>query len=544
MKASNITRIAFLLSLLFLVPALSAGSNATPVINVSASLSGATVNLNGNIYATAVNATGIAASINLQDTTISWGDPENNTITTLQECEAYCSHQYPQPGNYTIFIDAVDSFGNINQQYLNVSIASGAPTSTNSTPPAIEVSASVSGNIVNLSGNIYARSIAPNGVHATINAQATHIFWGDPDNSTNTTLSECYSYCGHAYSQSGSYQIKVFAIDSLNYSSSQSLQVLLSNSSGSSAPPIIQVSGQVAGNLATLNGTIYANAVNSQGAKATMNTQATTISWGDPQNSTNSTMAQCETYCSHAYSQAGTYIITISALDSFGDHSSKQIQLTAGSNSAPSQNGAKPSIDVSTSVSGDMITLNGNIWANAVDSSGVSASMDAQQTTIYWGDQNNLTTTTMAQCEAYCGHTYSKSGNYEITIDAVDSFGNTNQESLYATTAVNESSTVQITGEFAKPSIAVNASVNGSTANLSGSIWANAINAFGQRAQINAQLTTIAWGDPNTPTTSTLQQCESSCAHTYSQPGNYTISIEAVDGFGNSAVDYIKVSVS
>lgn len=83
-----------------------------------------------------------------------------------------------------------------------------------------------------------------------------------------------------------------------------------------------------------------------------------------------------------------------------------------------------PTIAVTTEISGLSVTLNGNIYANAVNQQGQKATMDAQDTTIIWGD--GYTSTTLATCATSCSHMYPKSGSYTITIIAVDTIGNKN----------------------------------------------------------------------------------------------------------------------
>jgi hypothetical protein len=87
-----------------------------------------------------------------------------------------------------------------------------------------------------------------------------------------------------------------------------------------------------------------------------------------------------------------------------------------------------PTIAVTTEISGLSVTLNGNIYANAVNQQGQKATMDAQDTTIIWGD--GYTSTTLATCATSCSHTYPKSGSYTITIIAVDTIGNKNTNDI------------------------------------------------------------------------------------------------------------------
>ncbi|MDE1824794.1 MAG: PKD domain-containing protein [Candidatus Micrarchaeota archaeon] len=576
------------------------GPSSVPTISVTTSTTGYTVSLNGNIYANAQKISG-KATMDTQNTIISWGDHNNLTTTTLQECEAgSCNHTYSSKGTYTIGIVAVDSFGNKNYASLQATVpsssSSGSTASSSSqtsptAPPVIEVTAAFTGNVVQLNGSIYAKAVSSSGTPAVMNTQETKVSWGDPSNLSTTTMAQCATYCGHQYSQPGNYIITIVALDNLGNTAQKPIPITIpSNSSGSTTsgsqgsipnptlPPTISVAANVSGATVTLNGSIYSNAVGTNGQNAVMNTQGTRIYWDDPNNLSTTTMAQCATYCGHTYLQSGTYIITIEAIDSLRNTAQNELTVTVSSSASSSTSGnsgsvpgcgnpflpcasanstyynatSKPIIVISTSTIGYLVSLSGNIYASASTQSGTDAVMNTQGTKIYWGDPNNLSTTTMAQCATYCSHYYSQSGAYTITIEAIDSFNNTQQQFLsvrvpnVSTSSGSSSNTTFANANpNAQPSIQVSVtSTSGQMAQLGGNIWANAVGYNGTSASINSQNTKVYWGDENNLTATTLTQCYSYCGHYYSQPGSYTITVEAVDNFGNTAQKYINVYIT
>lgn len=121
--------------------------------------------------------------------------------------------------------------------------------------------------------------------------------------------------------------------------------------------------------------------------------------------------------------------ILISLTIIFGFPTFTAMFMSPHEQSTPKQNLASttspPTISITPVTSGLKVTLNGNISPTAQ-----GAKTDTEKTVIYWGD--SYSSMSMAFCNTLdsCSHTYRQGGSYTITIDAVDTLGNTNNQTF------------------------------------------------------------------------------------------------------------------
>lgn len=194
----------------------NAGSSTSPpTISVTDVISGLTVTLDGNIYATAVYPSGQKIAISTQDTTIRWGD--GSASTTMQQCESNCSHTYSQSGSYTISILAIDDMGNTNTKTISVNVQQSSQqdqvTVTLQQPTINGLTVTLNGQVASSAGAKWSYSVN----------------WGDGTINSGTST--------HTYSASGTYTITVTGTDTNDVTgiATQTFTVQSTSSSTSSA---------------------------------------------------------------------------------------------------------------------------------------------------------------------------------------------------------------------------------------------------------------------------------------------------------------------
>ena len=158
---------------------------------------------------------------------------------------------------------------------------------------------------------------------------AYHIHWGDGTSSTTDQLnSGVTGSANHAWTQAGTYAVTVRAMDSEGSASawSPSLSVTISDTASVfSQPPLTPVTP--AGTASGRVGTSYTYSVKTTDPDG--DNIAYHIHWGDGTSSTTGQLNSGVTgSASHAWTQAGTYAVTVRATDSEGSLSAWSPSLT------------------------------------------------------------------------------------------------------------------------------------------------------------------------------------------------------------------------
>ncbi|MDE1850776.1 MAG: hypothetical protein KGH54_03220, partial [Candidatus Micrarchaeota archaeon] len=328
-----------------------------------------------------------------------------------------------------------------------------------------------------------------------LNLSASTINWGD---GTTTPLYNT----NHTYSKYQNYTINITAYDTSGAKDSTSLKFSLQPKTNGRIPaPSVIFYTRTNGFEVNVNGT--ANPFPSQDIAGAKITQVY-INWGDG-NITNGFVQ-----ASHTYSEVGSYPISVTALDSFGNsntvsktvfvsgQSAPQLQYSAICPSIPPTLLLKPS-----KIMGYSVELVGTLGPSVIGG------------TINWGDGNTTILTDYT-------HTYLRSGSYPIQIVVYDSC---DRKSSYRLN-------VNLTAPSTPPKIGMDTPViSGYRVKISANI------TTASNANIDWSRTAINWGDGNT----TLAAV--SYTHTYSRPNNYTVVLTVVDTLGDKNTAFATFSV-
>jgi len=439
----------------------------------------------------------------IRSVTWDWGDGSQDTTGFSPQ------HSYTIPGQYSISGTVIDSYGEASSQVESVSVSQGAGATIqiittnnqgqNNLPISMSVTATSSGLTVTPHGTIN----DPNPAATTISVSWD---WGDgtaPSTGWSSGLS-------HTYAQSGTYVITVTATDDIGLRNSQSITTSVgggsSTSSGSSGGIQIQFNLVKNGGLK----------VTPQGS-ATDTAQASVFSsviwdWGDGTPDTHGWPSGL----SHTYAQGGTYTVTFSVSDNFGQSASAT--QTVSLQSALSQIG----FNVNYKSSGLTVTPSGSINDPNDAAKTISVSWD-------WGDGSSPS----GGWPSGLSHTYASAGQYAVTITATDDIGQSNTN-VQLVTVSGTSGGATSGGVSGKPiSISVSYPKSGLKVTPSGSI--NDPNDAATSISTNWD-----WGDGTSPSTG----WPSGLSHTYSQGGTYVITLTATDNIGTTNTQTASVSVN
>lgn len=424
-----------------------------------------------------------------------WGDGSSSSGQFPQ------THVYTNQGSHQITITATDNNGN------SGTITTTATTFTNAITspqliPKISATDQVSALTVTLNGNIAAQ--APG---AKIDWGRSNIDWGD---GTRTS----FSSFSHTYSKYQQYTISLNVYDTLgNYAQMQiPLNLLPSTTPGGNSPsnlaPVLNIN--IIQNGLTLKMTGSAT-VNPQVSGASI--VQLLIDWGD------GTVTNGFTQYTHTYSQADTYNIQITAIDSYGNKATVT-QDTAVTPSIVSPGAGGTTSTTTTQCAGaPTITLNSpSVSGLTVGISGATSN-SVTSGTINWGDSY---TTPLTQYT----HTYSATKSYTITVTVSDACGNT--QTATTTAAVTSSAKYP-------PIVSATASVSGYAVTVTGTVTASA-----PGASIDFAKSSVNWGDG---TSTPLSQYTHTYPSTTKNTAPITIVVTAIDTQGNTNTQQLSVTV-
>ena len=227
-----------------------------------------------------------------------------------------------------------------------------------------------------------------------------------------------------------------------------------------------------------------------------------TVNWGDNSAPYNSVLASFTVQ--HTYTVAGSYVVTVTASDALGNNSppANSAPITVSSNQPPT-------CTLSVSPNSGTVPLAVTATGNCTDPDG-----DTLTEVLDWGDGPATSGTSGT-------HTYSKNGQYTVTLTATDSANLTGTASQTVTVSKNQT-----------PTCSLAVAPTSGTAPLAVTAVATCSDADG-----DTLTTVLSWGD-GTRTNGTTG------AHTYTKAGKFTVTVTATDPSGNHGSASQLVSVT
>ena len=298
--------------------------NNPPVISSCSPPSTAVVGTTATIQYSVSDPDGDTFSI-----TINWGDGSSSSGGPFS-----AAHIYLAAGTYFVTVTATDSRGASSSRSCGQIIVT---SSGGNNPPTISSCNSPSTVTVGTTATINYAITDSDGDSFTV-----LVNWGD-----GTTSAGSPSSASHIYTGTGTFTVTITATDSRGALSSRSCGTVIVTPTGGNNPPAIS-SCTLAGSPISPGGTATVNYVitdpNGDGFTASVN-------WGD-----SSTSAGSSSSASHAYPNAGSFNILLTATDSRGASSSSNcgtLTVSSGGGSVPTPSGSKLKItDVQAKVDG------------------------------------------------------------------------------------------------------------------------------------------------------------------------------------------------
>src|SRR5215203_4636129 len=220
----------------------------------------------------------------------------------------------------------------------------------------------------------------------------------------------------------------------------------------------------------------------------------------------------------HTFTEAGNYTVTLTVTDSEDQTATDTLEITVEESSEEPATDEEPPATESLAAEITSNATSGN--APATFSFDANASGGTGPYTVNWnfGDDSEESD------EQSVVHTFTEAGNYTVTLTATDSTGETATDTLEIT--VEESSEEPATDEEppATESLAAEITSNATSGN------APATFSFDANASGGTGPYTVNWnfGDDSE------ESDEQSVVHTFTEAGNYTVTLTATDSTGES----------
>jgi PKD repeat protein len=234
------------------------------------------------------------------------------------------------------------------------------------------------------------------------------------------------------------------------------------------------------------------------------------VDWGD--GSPAQTYSGQPSGVSHAYSAAGSYLVRITGVDSFGDTSTASASITVTNRPQPTVAVSAP--DNATAGTATKITI------AATPPTGTTI----QSITVDFGD---TTSQTFQGNVTSVQHVYAANGSYTISAIATDSNGGTGSGSTGIVVGGGTATTAEFSvSPSSSPTHPATISVNGSTSTSP------------------SPITNYAWdfGDP-LGVNNSVSGASANASHNYLNAGTYTITLTTTDSAGRTASKQHTVTI-
>src|SRR5215217_7822462 len=245
----------------------------------------------------------------------------------------------------------------------------------------------------------------------------------------------------------------------------------------------------------------------------------------------------------HTFNEAGNYTVTLTITDSEGETATDTLELTVEESSEEPPTDEEPSTTESLtaeSLTAEIIsnyTAEEDHVAPATFSFNATIAGGTEPYTVNWnfGDDSEESD------EQSVVHTFNEAGNYTVTLTATDSTDETATDTLELT--VEESSEEPPTDE--EPSATESLTAESLTAEIISNYTAEEDHVAPATFSFNATIAggtepyTVNWnfGDDSE------ESDEQSVVHTFTEAGNYTVTLTATDSTGETATDTLEITV-
>src|SRR5215213_7016568 len=318
----------------------------------------------------------------------------------------------------------------------------------------------------------------------------------------------------HTFTEAGNYTVTLTVTDSEDQTATDTLEITVEESSEEPAtdeePPATEsLAAEITSNATSGN----APATFSFDANASGGTGPYTVNWNFGDDSEESD----EQSVVHTFTEAGNYTVTLTVTDSEDQTATDTLEITVEESSEEPATDEEPPATESLAAEITSNATSGN--APATFSFDANASGGTGPYTVNWnfGDDSEESD------EQSVVHTFTEAGNYTVTLTATDSTGETATDTL------------EITDEEppATESLAAEITSNATSGN------APATFSFAADASGGTGPYTVNWnfGDDSE------ESDEQSVVHTFTEAGNYTVTLTATDSTGETASDTLEITV-
>src|SRR5829696_6169852 len=237
----------------------------------------------------------------------------------------------------------------------------------------------------------------------------------------------------------------------------------------------------------------------------------------------------------HTFNEAGNYTVTLTTTDSEGETASDTLEITVEESPTDEEPATDEEPPATESLAAEITS---NDTEEDVDVAPATFSFNATIAggtgpyTVNWnfGDDSEESD------EQTVSHTFTEAGNYTVTLTATDSTGETATDTLEIT--VEESSEEPATDEEPPATESLTAEISSNDTEEDVDV-APATFSFNATIAGGTGPYTVNWnfGDDSE------ESDEQTVSHTFTEAGNYTVTLTATDSTGETATDTLEITV-
>lgn len=296
----------------------------------------------------------------------------------LSGTDPTASHEYAEPGTYTITLVATDDTGATAQMSSQVQVTE-APANQ---PPVAQFSSQAEGLVLSLNAGI---SSDPDG-------HVVSYRWDFGDGSEPVTGTQ--ATVSHGYAQAGSYEVELIVTDDQGATGTASAVVVVEQPAANQ-PPVAVFTSQIHGLEVSFDASGSSDSDGSIGS----------YTWDFGDGSESATGAEATT--THQYAKPGNYTVTLQVADDDGAQSSSVAQLVI----EDPDTSAEPVASFTTAVDGLNVTVD----------AAASTDPDGSIVSYLWdfGDGSDPVSSESSTSE----HGFAQAGTYSITLVVTDDQG-------------------------------------------------------------------------------------------------------------------------